>query len=607
MKSETLKKNNVILQLTYLGINSNSSLMERRVYSFCNVIGLLCVVLFSFSLTVNFIVGFRLSRSYSDISILTIGFSILLLNHFQKVEWSKVLICFLIPGIAILSRHINYLDYFYRGESYYSPSSYTEILSLSVMFIMVILNLYSFRIQPWIFVMALLVNLAFLHSYSIVLALSEFYTPIPPPPFDYTLIYLAIIALWVVCFIISYSSAKINHNIQAKLEILNEEMRQQQEEISTQNEELRQSQEELMAQKEFIEQQNKELSESNQKVKANEEILKKALVRVKESQEEISTQNEELRQSQEELMAQKEFIEQQNRELNNMYDRIKTNEDILKKALTKLQESQINITKQNELLIEKDKRIGSSIKVAQFIQQSILPDENDFEELFKDCFVLYKPKDSVSGDFYFLQKIQDKILLIVADCTGHGVPGAFITIVGKYILDRVIHERKVDKPGQILAHLHNEIQESLQQKKTRDNHGMDAAVVCLQKNENGYHIEYASAKIPIYYFNPEQEGLQTLKADRQSIGGWHLESNIDFKNHQLDLPSSSIIYIGSDGLTDQNDERRKRFGVGKLTQILEENRHHTLKKQKEILSQSLDEYQGNEAQRDDIMLIGIKL
>jgi two-component system, sensor histidine kinase LadS len=130
-----------------------------------------------------------------------------------------------------------------------------------------------------------------------------------------------------------------------------------------------------------------------------------------------------------------------------MYDKIKGNEEILKKALAKLQDSQTNIKQQNDLLIEKDKRIGSSIKVAQFIQQSILPSEQDFEAYFKDCFVFYKPKDSVSGDFYFLQKINDKILLIVADCTGHGVPGAFITIVGKYILDRVIHERKSGFPA----------------------------------------------------------------------------------------------------------------------------------------------------------------
>jgi serine phosphatase RsbU (regulator of sigma subunit) len=136
---------------------------------------------------------------------------------------------------------------------------------------------------------------------------------------------------------------------------------------------------------------------------------------------------------------------------------------------------------------------------------------------------------------------------------------------------------------------------------------MDAAVVCLQQGGDEYHMEYASAKIPIYYFSPEQEGLQTLKADRQSIGGWHADCNIDFENHELNLPHSSIIYIGSDGLTDQNNEKRKKFGVGKLTQILQENCRLELEKQKEILLHSLNEYQGNEPQRDDIMLIGVKL
>jgi len=263
------------------------------------------------------------------------------------------------------------------------------------------------------------------------------------------------------------------------------------------------------------------------------------------------------------------------------------------------------IEEQRDILDLQNKKINSSIQYAQNIQRAILPVRNQIENIF-ESFIIYRPKDIVSGDFYWFSKLKDTAFLAAVDCTGHGVPGAFMSMIGNSLLNEIVLEKNVTEPAKILSLLNEKIIESLRQDETENNDGMDVCFISIDLKT--LKITFSGAKRPLFIYNQKTSELNEIKGDRLSIGGAkRKKDNEEFKNHSIDANSGDILYLSSDGLTDQNNSERKRFGTNKLKEIIMNNISESMEKQKYIIEDELNNFQKTEEQRDDITLIGIKL
>lgn len=284
------------------------------------------------------------------------------------------------------------------------------------------------------------------------------------------------------------------------------------------------------------------------------------------------------------------------------------NEDILQKnSILEQQKEEIlaqrdAIEKQNKDLSLKNEQIRASIKAAQLIQNTILPYEGRIRNILKDVFVYYQPKDVVSGDLYWIDKEADKSIVAAIDCTGHGVSGALMTMLAYSILDRIVHVYKITEPAAILEKMHEEVKHALAQDETGNRDGMDVAIVALQ----GESITFAGAKRPLFYYDAQNEQVIEIKGQRRAIGGFQ-DENIHFENYELTLAPNSMFYLCSDGYTDQNDVNRKKFSEEKLKQLLLKIAPMETQKQKQIVTELMQKYMENTEQRDDMLLIGVRV
>jgi serine phosphatase RsbU (regulator of sigma subunit) len=309
-----------------------------------------------------------------------------------------------------------------------------------------------------------------------------------------------------------------------------------------------------------------------------------------------------------ELISQKDLIDEQKEDLEKAYQRMLRNERKLEKMIEQSRENEASIEKQRkELEIQHDK-ISSSIKSAYVIQQAILPYQEKMTELLHHYFILYKPKDIVSGDFWWLNNIDSKIFLATIDCTGHGVAGAFMTMIGNTLLDKIVRLRNIHNPAEILEVLHEEIQIVLRQKENKNNNGMDMSIVCLEHTSpTETRLTFAGAKHSIYYIEAGKENeIFELKGTRKAIGGQQNEET-HFENKIITLSKGSWVYTGSDGLPDQNNTKRKRFGEQRIKEILIAQHTQPAPIQKEALEQALEAHMSETEQRDDILWIGFEI
>jgi len=255
----------------------------------------------------------------------------------------------------------------------------------------------------------------------------------------------------------------------------------------------------------------------------------------------------------------------------------------------------------------KNEQITRSINAAKTIQQAILPFESRLKELLKEHFILYRPKDIVSGDFYWVDRVGNKTIVAVIDCTGHGVPGAFMSMIGNTLLDEIITIKKIIDPAAILEELNKQIIASLRQEETRDLNGMDIAIACFEEEKNGeVAIEFAGAKRPLYYFSPSEKEIITVKGTTRHIGGRQITKR-PFENKQLKLPAGSMIYLTSDGYEDQNNANRRKVGRIKFLELLKRNAPNPVSIQKNSLETYLSKQTKGVEQRDDIMILGIRI
>lgn len=264
---------------------------------------------------------------------------------------------------------------------------------------------------------------------------------------------------------------------------------------------------------------------------------------------------------------------------------------------------QIIETNRNQIA-EKNKNITDSINYAKRIQQAILPSKEEMDKSFKEYFVLYTPKDIVSGDFYFHARRDDKIVIAVADCTGHGVPGAFMSMIGNDMLNHIIIENGVTKPSEILNQLNKGVKKALKQEslasETKD--GMDIAICLIDIKTK--RIEFAGAVRSLYY---SSNGIQKVAGDTTSIGGFTHE-DYQFNNHQFNLRDEDTLYLFTDGYVDQfGGEKGKKFMTKNLRSLLSDICDMPMHEQQSVLNETFISWKRDNEQVDDILVMGIKL
>jgi serine phosphatase RsbU (regulator of sigma subunit) len=265
------------------------------------------------------------------------------------------------------------------------------------------------------------------------------------------------------------------------------------------------------------------------------------------------------------------------------------------------------ILEQKEELIIKNKNITDSIIYAKRIQSALMPPDKLFNSLFPDSFVLHIPKDIVSGDFYWLSKVGDRTFVAAVDCTGHGVPGAFMSIIGIELFRNITSIEGIKQPAQILTSLNKVFQKIFHDQEIitfRD--GMDLAF-CSFDNKN-MQLEYAGAFNPLYLIR--DNNISEYKGDRFSVG---LERPDEyktngFKNHEIPLKDGDVIYIFSDGYADQfGGPEGKKYKYRRFRHLLLAIHQLPMAKQHEYLEKSILNWKGSLDQVDDILVIGVRI
>lgn len=263
------------------------------------------------------------------------------------------------------------------------------------------------------------------------------------------------------------------------------------------------------------------------------------------------------------------------------------------------------IRKANKLLAYQKRQITDSIEYASRIQTAILPPGDYISRVIPDHFIFYKPRDIVSGDFYWITPKDGKIVVAVVDCTGHGVPGAFMSMLGFAFLNEIVNKDPELKASNILNELRDYVKESLHQtgKENEAKDGMDIALCVIDPKHN--KLQYAGAYNPLYLIRNEE--FISLKADRMPIG-IHIIEKESFTNHVMDIQKGDIIYIFTDGYIDQfGGPKSSKFKIGPFKDKLISIKDKSMKEQKEILETDFYKWKGNRDQIDDVLIMGIKI
>ena len=263
----------------------------------------------------------------------------------------------------------------------------------------------------------------------------------------------------------------------------------------------------------------------------------------------------------------------------------------------------------NEAINKQNHEIIDSISYAERIQAAMLPPESYITELLNENFILYKPRDIVSGDFYWIKQVNQYVVLVAADCTGHGVPGAFMSMLGISYLTEIVQRREITQADQVLNELRKQIKYSLRQHGESDEakDGIDLAL-CVLDLKNSM-MQYSGANNPMYLIrdvNGKPE-LKEFKADHMPLG-YYQGKDRAFTNHDIALEEGDTIYLFSDGYIDQKGGKdNKRFMSRSFKKLLLEIQDQGMHDQKDILDKKLSDWKGSNSQLDDILVIGVRV
>lgn len=275
----------------------------------------------------------------------------------------------------------------------------------------------------------------------------------------------------------------------------------------------------------------------------------------------------------------------------------------LKRAILLSQELDSKVEERTKELQEQNEKVMDSIDYAKKLQQTIIPTEVQLREVLIDSFVIWKPRDVVGGDFYWLNSKKDRLVVALGDCTGHGVPGALMTMAVVPILKHLVDELGHEDPGAMLKELNIRLKAALQKDENDiTDDGLDLGICVLKENT----INFAGAKIDLYVRNPDK--VEVVRGDRESIGYQRGDSGYEFKTISLAKVDVDCLYLTTDGFLDQNGGSKDySYGKKRFTSLIEEVGDLPLLEQEKLFIQSFEEYKGTEPQRDDLAVLGFRI
>lgn len=279
-----------------------------------------------------------------------------------------------------------------------------------------------------------------------------------------------------------------------------------------------------------------------------------------------------------------------------LISKLKSNEEIDNEHL---KNQFISLFHSNEELI-------SSLRYAQIIQGGVLPKSRHFKRLVEDSFILYKPQSYISGDFYWIGEVGGKILFAVGDCTGHGVPGAMLTMLAQSFLNHIVLGKQLYNTSAILKEFDNKFIETFQNENENfySNDWIDIALCCFDRDT--FELDFAGAKRKVLIVS--KNDTRILKGSNYPLGGWQIESDRQFESSKIQLKKGDMVYMGSDGFQDQiGGDKSKKFGSKQLHNVLEEMYSLACENQLKILKKKLKDWKLEEQQLDDICIMGIRI
>jgi len=314
------------------------------------------------------------------------------------------------------------------------------------------------------------------------------------------------------------------------------------------------------------------------------------------------------------LAKKNEEIMQQKEEITSQRDEIAAQRDLA--------------TQQRDIIAHQQKDIKDSIRYAFQIQTALFPTDEDLRLILKDYFIFYRPRDIVSGDFYWVNKTGSRIIIVASDCTGHGVPGAFMSMLGIAFLNEIVNKENITNPAQILNRLRENIILAMKQhgENVKQQDGMDSVAVTIDRQ--ALTLEFAGANNPLYIVSSHQSAVHSqqfspnnntdcrpetadfrlteIKGDKMPVAIYTRMH--PFTNHKIDISPGDLVYIFSDGYADQfGGPEGKKFKYKSLKDLLISNRMLPMNEQKKILAGKFDEWKGELPQIDDVLILGIKI
>ncbi len=263
-----------------------------------------------------------------------------------------------------------------------------------------------------------------------------------------------------------------------------------------------------------------------------------------------------------------------------------------------------DLEQKNEEISSKNLDIMDSISYAKSIQESFLPTPDTLNKFFDDYFIYYKARDVINGDFFWFSDQEDYLIFAVVDCTGHGVPGALITVMGNSLLNQVVNENRILYPAEILTELNHKVLNTFIQENynINNNEGMDVAIGRFDKGS--MKLSFAGAKRPLYFFKNGE--LQIIKGDSHPVGGTFYPLDRSYKEHEIYLNKQDTFYVFSDGYADQfGGDNDKKFLPSRFKDMLYEFQGEKMAKQKEVLDRKFRYWKGENDQTDDILVMGM--
>jgi serine phosphatase RsbU (regulator of sigma subunit) len=441
------------------------------------------------------------------------------------------------------------------------------------------------------------------------------------------------------------------HKLRAELDTLNIELEKKQQELASSEKKLEEQSTEVARLVEEIEAQTKALTTLSDSIDLKQlDLIEKIRLladqekRIKRREKEINGLNSEIRAKEREVLEGSELIEKQLEDIESQRGIMQEQQRILDNQKIQIERQKIvlffflilsvlilgmgfliyrayRIKKNaNRILSEKNRvielqneNITASIYYALTIQQAMLPDIEEIEKHFKS-FIIYLPKDIVSGDFYWFTQRgrkrsgEQSYFIAVADCTGHGVPGGFLSMIGARMLDAIVNEQKVDQTDEILELMDQRIRKALNQNKTDNEDGMD---ICLcrityhESEDQNVYLSFSGARRTLFLTRQGRE-VEMIRGDRRTIGGRRFVPS-PFSKIELSLKRGDRIYLTTDGLMDQHSPDRDKFGTKRFMAFLKENASLGMHKQKTILEEQMIGFMQQQKQRDDITIMGIIL